>query len=550
MGHSLIARIPKGAAVRLLLFFAIGQAGLALGQAPTIETVRPLAVQPGQTTRLVFTGKNLANAASLWASFPAEIQSVAADLAKGNRAVFDVTVPLDVPVQIGAVRLASPKGLGPFRMLMVDDLPNFTEVSGNVSRERAQFVAGPIAVDGTGNGTQLDWFEFEAAKNETISFEVIANRLGSNFDPAAKVFNTTGRLLAAFGDSPGIAPDLQFRFRLEKTGRYFLRLRDMAYAGGRGSFFRLRVGDFPIVSGVYPQGNRRGELKPFYPIAEPSLPPVLATPVGSGFWLNFKSQNGVGSAYRRLATSAAVNVYETEPNDDRTKAAMFNMPAMLNGRFAQPDDRDWFAVTLAKGDRVKFTGATRTLGSPCDLMLRVTDAAGETLAESEITNTEDGEVRVEAKSDGIHFLEVRELADQFGKPLVYRVSAEKVRSGFSLTIAEHAFSAKAGQPVSIKVTAKRTKYEGAIHLQATGGAADLKSETTTIGKGKNETTLKLTLPVDAKPGMVLAFTVIGRGENGSEAVAHQTNESLLKQFRQMNQFPPELQTQLHAVAVE
>ena len=78
----------------------------------------------------------------------------------------------------------------------------------------------------------------------------------------------------------------------------------------------------------------------------------------------------------------------------------------------------------------------------------------------------------------------------------------------------------------------------------------MKAETTTIGKGKNETTLKLTLPVDAKPGMVLAFTVIGRGENGSEAVAHQTNESLLKQFRLMNQFPPELQTQLHAVAVE
>jgi len=183
-------------------------------------------------------------------------------------------------------------------------------------------------------------------------------------------------------------------------------------------------------------------------------------------------------------------------------------------------------------------------------MLRVTDAAGETLAESEITNTEDGEVSVEAKSDGIHFLEVRELADQFGKPLVYRVSAEKVRSGFSLTIAEHAFSAKAGQPVSIKVTAKRTKYEGVIQLQVTGGAADLKLEAAIIGKCKNETTLKLTLPADAKPGMVLAFTVTGRGENGSEAVAHQTNESLLKQFRLMNQFPPELQTQLHAVAVE
>ena len=87
-------------------------------------------MQPGQTTRLVFTGKNLANAASLWTSFPSRTAPVSDDLAKGNRAAFDVTVPLDIPVQIGAVRLASPKGVGAFRLLMVDDLPNLAEVSG------------------------------------------------------------------------------------------------------------------------------------------------------------------------------------------------------------------------------------------------------------------------------------------------------------------------------------------------------------------------------------------------------------------------------------
>ena len=137
---------------------------------------------------------------------------------------------------------------------MVDDLPNLAEVSGNESRERAQFVAGPISVDGIGNGTQLDWFEFEAFKNEAISFEVIANRLGSNFDPAVRVYEASGRLLASFGDSPGIAPDLQFRHRFNKTGRYFLRLRDMAYAGGRGSFFDCAWATFPLSLACFRRG--------------------------------------------------------------------------------------------------------------------------------------------------------------------------------------------------------------------------------------------------------------------------------------------------------
>ena len=536
--------------MRLLLFFALGQVSLALGQAPSVETVRPLAVQPGQTTRLVFTGKNLANAASLWASFPFSVVPVVDDLSKVNRAAFDVTVPLDVPVQIGAVRLASPKGIGMFRLLIVDDLPNLAEVSGNESRERAQFVAGPIAVDGIGNGTQLDWFEFEATKNKSISFEVIANRLGSNFDPAAKMYDTTGRLLAAFGDSPGISPDLQFRHRFNKTGRYFLRLRDMAYAGGRGSFFRLRIGDFPIVSGVFPQGNKRGEIKPFYAVSEPSLPPVLATSTGPDFWLNFKLPNGVGSAYRRLVASDAPNTYETVTNHLSNQAITIKLPAAINGRFERPNDRDWYAVNLTKGDRVRFTGATRRLGSPCDLMLRVTDAAGITLAESEISGDSDGEVSAEAKLDGVYYLEVRELAQQAGEHLVYRVEAERVQPGFSLTVAKHAFTAKAGEPFSVKVTASRKKFEAPIQLQLDGVANEMKIEGATIAKGKKETTLKITPTANVEPGTLYAFSITGKGENGSKVVATQTNESLLKQFRLMTPFPNVLKSQLHAVAVE
>ena len=507
-------------------------------------------MQSGQTTRLIFTGKNLTNAAGLWTSFPSNVVPVEADLAKANRAAFDVTVPLDVSVQIGAVRLASTKGIGPFRLLMVDDLPNLAEVSGNVSLKRAQFVAGPVAVDGTGNGTQLDWFEFEANKNESISFEVIANRLGSNFDPAAKLYDESGRLLASFGDSPGIAPDLQFRHRFDKTGRFFVRLRDMAYAGGRGSFFRLRIGDFPIVSGVFPQGNKRGVVNPFYPISEQSLPPALVTPEGDGYWLNFKLQNAVGSAYRRLAVSGESNAYETEPNDQPNKATAVTLPVAINGRFERTTDRDWYAIELTKGDRVRFIGATRSLGSPCDLMLSVIDAAGNTLAESEITGDSDGEVSAEAKADGVHYLEVRELAEQAGKHLVYRITAERVQPGFTLTVAEHAFTAKAGQPVSIKVIANRTKYNGPIRLQATGGANALKLEDGVIAKGKKETTLKISLPEDAKPGTLFAFSIRGTGENGIKALATQTNESLLKQFRLMTPFPPWLKTQLHAIAVE
>ena len=232
------------------------------------------------------------------------------------------------------------------------------------------------------------------------------------------------------------------------------------------------------------------------------------------------------------------------------QANAINLPSAINGRFEKPNDRDWYAVNLAKGDQVRFTGATRSLGSPSDLMLRVSDAAGKTLAESEISGDSDGEVSAEAKVDGVHYLEVRELAEQAGEHLIYRIEAERVSPGFSLTVAEHAFTAKAGEPISVKVTATRNKYDGPIQLETTADATGLNLEDASIAKGKKETTLKITLPAAAKPGTLYAFTITGKGENGSTAVATQTNESLLKQFRLMTPLPTVLKSQLHAIIVE
>jgi len=125
-----------------------------------------------------------------------------------------------------------------------------------------------------------------------------------------------------------------------------------------------------------------------------------------------------------------------------------------------------------------------------------------------------------------------------------------VQPGFSLTIAEHAFTAKAGEPFSVKVTATRNKYYAPIQLQLEGAANGMKIEGATIAKGKKETTLKITLPANAKPGTLYAFSVTGKGEKGSTAVFTQTNESLLKQFRLMAQFPNVLRSQLHATIIE
>ncbi|MED5453140.1 MAG: hypothetical protein VX961_01300, partial [Verrucomicrobiota bacterium] len=190
------------------------------------------------------------------------------------------------------------------------------------------------------------------------------------------------------------------------------------------------------------------------------------------------------------------------------------------------------------------------LGSPCDLFLSVFGSEGAVLAMSELIDTSDGELSFEAKKKGIYYLEARELADQFGKHLVYRINAKKELPSFNLTVDQQGFMAKAGEQISIKVNAKRFDYKGPIQLKSIGVASAWKHEAATIEKGKNETTLKLTLPLDVKPGSLFDFTISGVGINGIDTVVKHSNSELLKKFQLMIPFPPVLETRFHAVVVE
>ncbi|HCV99691.1 MAG TPA: hypothetical protein DGJ56_10400 [Verrucomicrobiales bacterium] len=100
-----------------------------------------------------------------------------------------------------------------------------------------------------------------------------------------------------------------------------------------------------------------------------------------------------------------------------------------------------------------------------------------------------------------------------------------MQPGFSLTIAEHAFTAKAGEPFSVKVTATRNKYDAPIQLQLEGAANGMKIEGATIAKGKKETTLKITPPANAKPGTLYAFSITGKGKKGKHRRVH-TNQRI------------------------
>ena len=49
-----------------------------------------------------------------------------------------------------------------------------------------------------------------------------------------------------------------FAHRFAKAGVYYVRVADYQHSGRAGHFYRIIAGEFPLVTGAYPLGVRKG----------------------------------------------------------------------------------------------------------------------------------------------------------------------------------------------------------------------------------------------------------------------------------------------------
>ena len=106
------------------------------------------------------------------------------------------------------------------------------------------------------DGTLADYFRFPAKAGERISGEVVATRLGWDFDSLIRVLDTAGNELLIADDDAATGADARFLFTAPRDAEYLLEVRDNRYKpGGR---YRLRLGDFPLVSTTLPLFAQRG----------------------------------------------------------------------------------------------------------------------------------------------------------------------------------------------------------------------------------------------------------------------------------------------------
>jgi hypothetical protein len=499
----------------------------AMIRAQAISRLLPAAAAPGKTTEVILHGTKLDEPLRVWTNLPAQVQVVQENVEQKGRTQIKLQVTVDAaaPAQIGGLFVATAEGVSDPLFFAIDDLPSVADNGKNQALASAQEIAPLAAIDGQCDGTQGDHYKFNLAAGQRVAVEVLATRLASDLDPIVQLLDANGKEILAADDDAATGSDGRLAFTAPAAATYHLKIRDVRYRGGANFFYRLRVGDFPLVSTAHPLGivaGQSGSVEAVGPdVANVAPYAVLAAPGAQHRQaIGLKLNAGQSSALATLVSSTHPQVVEVEPNDAPEAATKIALPCGINGRFHTAKDRDQFSFDAKANTSYVFRPITRSIGSPCYLQLSLFKPDGSLLAEAAVTEADEQPLVATFPADGAYRLVVEDLLRRGGPEFGWHVEAVPF-SGFGLQLkpdkaTPSKFALAKNGAISLEVQAVRAGYDGPITLTVEPADRGFVLLNNVIGEKQPATRMIIVAPPGANVGDAVAMRIVGAAQRDGQ----------------------------------
>lgn len=500
--------------------------GTALAQektsAPTLTRVYPSGVQVGQAAEITFEGTNLDEPTGLTTTFPAQWE-----ILPGNS---PTQLRMRVTALPGAwlgwhlIHVVTKKGVTNGRLFCLDELPQVLTTGTPHSPEQAQAVAPPCVVCGVLDKDHSHWFRLSVQAGQRLSFEVLGRRLGSRLDPQLALYDGSGKRQLAFSDdAPGQQKDPRLHGVFTDAGEVLVELRDVRYQGGPEAGYRLRIGDFPLVSGPFPLAVERGKTGEvqFVSLQGSCVAPVVVDTAeilkqnklsATSFmpvWTRGPAHLprhplGLPSWPAPLRLSAFPEMVESGTNDSMSSAHEVPVPSGVSGRFTQPASKRFYRFQGKKDQHYLLTVTSHAIGLPTTVFLTLLDNQGRTLATSNPTD-DPVHIQFKAPADGVYVVQAEHLFDAGGASEIFRLEIKPVAPDFHLEAATDHVNLPSGHGAALLVTARRELFDGPIEIVATENSQVVG----TIPAGQARTFCWLPATLAKAPRLQLAGRAVG-----------------------------------------
>jgi hypothetical protein len=328
---------------------------------PELTALEPRGLQRGTAATLKLVGKSLAG----------ELKSSDAGLTirRIDESHAELGIAKDHGVGELEVWLESPGGASTPVKLFVDTLPQLLQTGGAVTPATLPVsLWGTLRVRG-----EADTFSFEGVKGQKVVVDAATKRIGSKADLTLTLTDSAGRLIASNIEFEGESDPL-IMSTLPADGKYLLTVTDLQLGASPDHFYRLSVGDLPVVTGVYPLAVQAGTetqlrlvganlpLDAVVPL-KAGGPGEMAVPVDTA---KFRVRRGL-----KVLISPYPEVLETEDNDTPATAVRMSAPGGANGRINAPGDVDLYRFESKAGQVWVIETQAAQRGSPTDTRIEV-----------------------------------------------------------------------------------------------------------------------------------------------------------------------------------
>jgi hypothetical protein len=455
------------------------------------------------------------------------------------------------------LRLLTPGGVSLRGRFFVDELPEVTAVEPNSERADALRVESlPAVVNGQlfttathQGGPDRGYWRLPVKAGQTLVCECHGRSLlpftywavPGWLDACLTLYDADGERVQ-FVDDFRFKPDPVLFHKVEKDGEYLLEVRDVIYRGSQDFIYRVRIGELPYLTHVFPLGGRRNSTAKIelHGVNLPGNSMDLALgadgPTVRSISVN---RQGVTSNAVPFAVDDLPELLETEPNDSIAKANRVTVPAVINGRIQTNGDEDYFVFKAEAGQRLAIEVQARRLDSPLDSILTLLDADGKKLAENDdppaplgepnpvtktpysdlacnvdpldalATHLADSRLVYEFTKSGDYVVRIRDVQDRGGEEYAYRLRIAPARPDYVLRLNTDSARLVQGDSAVLAVTVLRKDgFDGEINLAVQDLPPGLTAGDAVIPANQQETQLTITAAAGAAPGLYFP-TVVG-----------------------------------------
>ncbi len=362
---------------------------------PTLNSVSPVGVARGTTVEITVEGLNLAKASAIYFSEPGVTGRIVrvkelpdlSDIRLGsngtastvdvgplpprNQVTVEVDVSPDAAVGPVGFRLLTPLGTSPEGKFLIE--PYYGEAPDkepNDTPENAFETFLPAILAGTiSRPGDIDYFKIQVKAGQELSFLNGAMLIGSALQPVVTILDSDLNVVATYGENGG-SEQVMFARHFEKADTYYIRVEDYQRSGRAGNFYRIIVGEFPLVLGAYPLGVQLGSTaelatRGYHTLAKLKVD-GKASPESEDT-LTLRPENAFNTV--RVALGAEPEV--------QSQGGAISVPVTVNGRVDKPGVENRYRFHASKGEQLVFEVNARRLGSDLDSYLEILDAKGQ-----------------------------------------------------------------------------------------------------------------------------------------------------------------------------